>query len=65
MEVHINQHVQQLPDGATLADAIAVLQARPPFAVAVNLQFVPRASYSRHLLQDGDHIEIVAPITGG
>ncbi len=65
MQITINHQTHQLPAGATLADAIELQQARPPFAAAVNLQFVPRAAYAQHLLQDGDHIEIIAPITGG
>jgi sulfur carrier protein len=48
-----------------LADAIAQADIRPPFAAAVNLQFVPRAQYPRHLLQNDDQIELISPITGG
>jgi sulfur carrier protein len=65
MHIHINQEPHELPDGASLADAIALRQPRPPFAAAVNLQFVPRASYAQHRLQEGDRLEIIAPITGG
>jgi sulfur carrier protein len=65
LQVTINQQTHQLPDGATVADAIARVGIRPPFAAAVNLQFVPRARYDAHLLRDGDRIELIAPITGG
>jgi len=65
MQILINQQPHTLPQGATLADAIAVLQPRPPFAAAVNLQFVPRTAYARQPLHDGDRIEIIAPVTGG
>lgn len=65
MNVHINQQAHELPEGATLADAVAALPAWPPFAAAVNLQFVPRDRYAEHALHDGDRIEIIAPITGG
>ena len=65
MQVHINHQPHELPDDATLADAIAKLPVRPPFAAAVNLQFVPRTAYAQHRLGDGDRIEIIAPITGG
>lgn len=34
-------------------------------AVARNGSFVPRASYANTNLQDGDEIEIVAPMQGG
>lgn len=65
MRVYINQAPHELPAGATLADAISLLQARPPFAAAVNLQFVPNTHYTRQLLQDDDRIDIIAPVTGG
>ena len=65
LQVTINQQVHQLPDGATLSDAIARVGIQPPFAAAVNLQFVPRTRHDAHLLRDGDRIELIAPITGG
>lgn len=65
MNVLINQTAVDLPAGATVADAVAHQQPKPPFAVAVNLQFVPQARYATHALQPGDQIEIIAPVTGG
>jgi sulfur carrier protein len=65
MQVLINQIPHELADGATLADAVSALQARPPFAAAVNLQFVPNTRYAHHPLQPGDRIDIIAPVTGG
>jgi len=65
MNVLINQQTAELPDGASVADAVAQLDPAPPFAVAVNLQFVPRARYAAHRLQAGDSVEIIAPVTGG
>jgi sulfur carrier protein len=34
-------------------------------AIARNGEFVPRAEYANTNLQDGDEIEIVAPMQGG
>jgi sulfur carrier protein len=65
IQLRINQVPYELPVGATLADAIALVEIRPPFAAAVNLQFVPRQKYPQHLLQNHDQIELIAPITGG
>ncbi len=65
MNILINQTAVDLPAGATVADAVAHLQPNPPFAVAVNLQFVPKAGYAAHPLQAGDTVEIIAPVTGG
>ena len=63
--VLINQQSHQLPTGATLADAIAQVGIQPPFAAAVNLEFVPRGQYAQRLLKSGDRVELIAPITGG
>ncbi|MCS6766678.1 MAG: sulfur carrier protein ThiS [Candidatus Protistobacter heckmanni] len=65
MQVLINQQAFQLPDAATVAQALAAYGATPPFAVAVNTQFVSRLSYADTPLADGDRMEVVAPITGG
>lgn len=65
MQVFINQVPHTLPAGATLADVIDLLQAKPPFAAAVNLQFVPKTQYADKELQSDDRIDIIAPVTGG
>ena len=65
MKVIINKHEHELAEGATLLDAIAAIEAKPPFAAAVNTQFVPKAQYAALALNDGDRIEIISPVTGG
>lgn len=65
MHITINQQSVELPVHATVADAVAHWQAKPPFAVAVNASFVPNSRYAGHALTEGDKIEIIAPVTGG
>jgi len=65
MNILINQNTTDLPEGASVADVVAHLAPQPPFAVAVNLQFVPQSGYAEHVLQSGDSVEIIAPVTGG
>jgi sulfur carrier protein len=65
LHVYINQVPHTLAPGATLADAVVVAGIQPPFAAAVNLQFVPRSQYAQHRLAPNDQIELIAPITGG
>lgn len=65
MNILLNQQPLALPEGANLADALALQALRPPYAVAVNTQFVPRAQYAARPLQDGDRVEVVSPVTGG
>ena len=65
IQVLINQAPLELPANATLADAVLCVGIAPPFAAAVNLQFVPKTQYASHVLQANDQIELIAPITGG
>ena len=65
MRVLINRKPYDLPEGATLAEAIAQVEVCGPFAVAVNLEFVPRARYEQTRLQEGDQVEILVPAAGG
>ena len=65
MNISINQVPHELPEGATVADAVAAIEAHPPFAVAVNTTFVPNTRYAVHALQPGDSVEIISPVTGG
>ena len=65
MKVTINQRPCELPTGATLAQAVAASQRTPPFAAALNRQFVPKTQYDQTLLQEGDQIELIAPVVGG
>ena len=65
MIVLINNHPIELLAGATLADAIRIAKAQPPFAAAVNMQFVPHHQYDATVLKADDAIEIIRPVTGG
>lgn len=65
MNITINQQAVQLPSTATVADALALWQAKPPFAVAVNTDFVPKSRHALHPLAEGDRVEVIAPVTGG
>ena len=65
MKLFINKQLHDLPEGATLAQAGEAVQAVPPFAAAVNMQFVPKNRYASTVLHEGDRVEIIRPVTGG
>ena len=65
MHITINNQPCNLSEGATVANALAVIQAKPPYAVAVNTVFVPAHQHPQHLLQTGDQMEVISPVTGG
>ena len=66
MHILINQHpVVLAAASATVADALAQWNAQPPYAVALNTRFVPKSQYAHQPLQEGDRLEVIAPVTGG
>ncbi|MGJ7613807.1 MULTISPECIES: sulfur carrier protein ThiS [unclassified Variovorax] len=65
MNILINDQPFALPDNALLTDALAASNATPPFAVAVNREFVPRSAYAARALRPDDRIEVIRPVTGG
>ena len=65
IQVLVNQINTTLIAPAFLADAVQISGIKPPFAAAVNMQFVPKKNYATHALQPGDKIELIVPVTGG
>ena len=65
MKLRVNQIDRELPAGSSLQDLLLALDFKPPYAVACNLNFVPKTQYAATLLQEGDQIEVISPITGG
>lgn len=65
MQILINQQALELAEPAMVADALAAFGARPPFAVAVNGQFVSRTRYAAQPLAPGDRLDVVQPVAGG
>lgn len=49
----------------TVSELINEQNPTPPFAIAINLHFVPQAHYSETEIKEWDEIEIVSPMTGG
>lgn len=64
--VFLNGQPKEISIGISLTQAIATwAYTQPDFAVAVNQQFVPRSDHHKTVLNQGDHIEIIAPLQGG
>lgn len=40
-------------------------QFTPPFAIAINGEFIPRSQYDCTPLNNGDELDIVSPVGGG
>ncbi|GLZ32801.1 thiamine biosynthesis protein ThiS [Lentzea sp. NBRC 105346] len=58
--------VRDLPDGATVAHVLELLNA-PPSGVAVALdgEVVPRAAWSSTLVPSGGVVEVLTAVQGG
>jgi sulfur carrier protein len=65
MRVIVNQQEYDLPHQSMVSDALSIIQAKPPYAVAVNLQFVPKSKHDQYPLKEDDQVEIITPVTGG
>jgi sulfur carrier protein len=65
MRIIANQIPRELPSNSRITDLLAMIEAKPPYAVAVNLEFVPKTRHAEYILQDNDQVEIIAPVTGG
>jgi sulfur carrier protein len=68
MNLLVNGREQQLPDAATVRQAIVLLDlpgAGRGVAVAVDAEVVPRAQWDSHELKEGARIEVLRAIQGG
>jgi sulfur carrier protein len=66
VQVKLNGEPRELPDGATLAEAVAqVTDLATGVAAAVNGDVVPRGSWATAPLRDGDQVEVVTAVQGG
>lgn len=65
MRVIVNQVEYDIPSQSMISDALSLINAKAPYAVAVNMQFVPKTKHSEFALNENDQIEVIAPVTGG
>lgn len=65
MRILANQIPRDLPANSRLTDLLELIQAKPPYAIAVNLEFVPKTRHAEYVLHENDRVEIIAPVTGG
>lgn len=66
--VVLNGEEHELPDGATLADAAALLGVEPDtrgVAAAIDREVIPRGEWGTTTLMPGAHVELLTAIQGG
>jgi thiamine biosynthesis protein ThiS len=66
MQIQVNGEPREVAEGATLSSLVADLRLEGSrYAIEVNEELVPRSEHARHLLQEGDRVEVVQAIGGG
>lgn len=68
LTVTLNGEPRELPDGATVADAVAAVGAPSDgrgVAAAVDGEVVPRSAWTGHALAADDRVEVLQAVQGG
>lgn len=65
MQIEVNNELLNIEKDTSLADFIQSYQKSGNFAVALNMEFVPRSLYVETVLKENDKLEIVEPMQGG
>lgn len=70
MQLMLNDKAIEVENNLTISQLIEWLKANDKleqanFAIAVNMEFVPRSIYGEAVLRENDRIEIVLPMQGG
>ncbi|HIQ46571.1 MAG TPA: sulfur carrier protein ThiS [Sulfurovum sp.] len=66
IKVSVNGEIKTLEENLNVTQMIEALEYKVKgFAVAVNTTFVPIAKYNDTIIQEGDTIDILAPVQGG
>ncbi len=66
MKITVNNETIECASSQMLSELLNRLGYKvSSFAVALNDTFVPRSAYDQTSVQEGDRLEIVAPMQGG
>ncbi len=64
-DIFINDSHLTFDQETTLAEAVQKFEAKPPYVLLVNNQFVPASQHNQTRLSNNDRIEIISAIQGG
>ena len=66
LKVSLNDSIVEVPVNTSLKDALPGWnKGQIRFVVAVNREFVRKENYADGILQDGDEVDLVRPVSGG
>lgn len=65
MKVTINGKPVEFTQAQSLLSLVESFGAQPPYALAVNGQFVPKSQHASYAVNTGDTIDVLSPVQGG
>jgi sulfur carrier protein len=66
IKVSVNGEIKEINNNLNILELITALNyTQKGFAVAINTTFVSIKSYEQTIINDGDTIDILAPVQGG
>lgn len=66
MKLKLNGTISEFQEGVTITELLDSLKIEPArVVVEVNLEIIKKQDYPKHILKDGDSIEIVNFVGGG
>jgi len=66
IKISVNGEIKELEENLNISQLITALDYKQKgFAIAVNTTFVSIKSYEKTIINDGDTIDILAPVQGG
>ena len=66
MNIILNNELDEVHDGTTIKELLDDKKIRTKYiAIEINKKIIPKSSYYKHELKEGDKIEIITAIGGG
>lgn len=66
MQLYLNGEIRQFDQALTIAELLMLLGlSERKIAVEVGRVIIPKSRHGGHLLQEGDHVEIIQAMGGG
>lgn len=66
MQIIVNGESREISEGYTAAQLVEEMAlGGKRIAMEVNLEIVPRSTYTDHTFKDGDQVEVVHAVGGG
>jgi len=66
IKISVNGEIKEVQNGLNISELVQALNyTSKGFAVAVNMTFVSIDTYDKTIINEGDKIDILAPVQGG